>query len=239
MQGTASSREGGPHHRRPPPDARGSRTVLRSRGRECRTFPARPRVAIYPAVVPGGGPASLGGAVRSFVLLALISASSLAAPSFSSESAGTLGRPDLASSSRIHTLVQLDARRVLAVDAAGYARLWDVADWQQVGVASPGTRALVGPGGLALPGDRGGGCLLAPPVAATHDGRLVTAEGLALRICDPTGQKPPRDLSVPGVDGTTALATAIDGSAAFRATPEGDVELIPFDGGQVTRFHAQ
>jgi WD40 repeat protein len=41
------------------------------------------------------------------------------------------------------------------------------------------------------------------------------------------------------VDGTTALATAPDGSAAFRATPEGDVELIPFEGGQVTRFHAQ
>ena len=177
--------------------------------------------------------------MRSFVLLALVSASSLAAPSLTTESAGTLGRPDLASSSRIHTLVQIDARRVLALDAAGYARLWDVADWQQVGVASPGTRALMGPGGLALPGDRAGGCLLAPPVAATHDGRLVTAEGLALRVCDPTGQKPPRDLSVPGVDGTTALATATDGSAAFRATPEGDVELVPFDGGQVTRFHAQ
>jgi len=178
--------------------------------------------------------------VRSFVLLALVSASSLAAaPSLTTESAGTLGRPDLASSSRIHTLVQIDARRVLAVDAAGYGRLWDVTDWQQVGVASPGTRALIGPGGLALPGDRGGGCVLAPPVAATHDGRLVTAEGLALRVCDPTGQRPPRDLSVPGVDGTTALATAVDGSAAFRATPEGDVELIPFDGGQVTRFHAQ
>jgi len=135
--------------------------------------------------------------VRSFVLLALISASSLAAPSFSSESAGTLGRPDLASSSRVHTLVQLDARRVLAVDAAGLARLWEVSDWQQLGVASPGTRALIGPGGLSLPGNRSGGCLLAAPVAATRDGRLVTAEGQALRLCDPTGQRAPRDFPVP------------------------------------------
>src|SRR5215831_685738 len=189
MQGTASSREGGPHHRRPPPDARGSRTVLRSRGRECRTFPARPRVAIYPAVVPGGGPASLGGAVRFSVLLALVSATSLAAPSFSSESAGTLGRPDLASPSRVHTLVQLDARRVLAIDAAGLARVWDVSDWQQLGVASLGTHALIGPGGLGLPGNRSGGCLLAAPVAATRDGRLVTAEGQALRLCGPTGRR--------------------------------------------------
>src|SRR5215469_753110 len=235
----ASPGEGGPHHRRPPPDARGARTVLRSRGRECRTFPARPRVAIYPAVVPGGGPASLGGAVRFFVLLALISASSLAAPSFSSESAGTLGRPDLASPSRVHTLVQLDARRVLAIDAAGLGRVWDVSDWQQLGVASPGTRALIGPGGLGLPGNRSGGCVLAAPVAATRDGRLVTAEGQALRLCDPTGQRAPRDFPVPGVDGTTALAVASDGTAVFRATPEGDVELIPFDGGQMSRFHAQ
>ncbi len=176
--------------------------------------------------------------MRPLVLLALVSASSLAAPSFSTEAAGTLGRPDLASSSRIHTLVQLDGRRVVAIDAAGFARLWDVADWQQLGVASPGTRANIGPGGLALPGERGG-CLLAPPLATTRDGRLVTAEGLALRVCDPTGQRPPRDLPVPGVDGTTALATASDGSAAFRATPEGDVELIPFEGGQLSRFHAQ
>ena len=177
--------------------------------------------------------------MRFFVLLALISASSLAAPSFSSESAGTLGRPDLASSSRVHTLVQLDARRVLAVDAAGLARLWEVSDWQQLGVASPGTRALIGPGGLSLPGNRSGGCLLAAPVAATRDGRLVTAEGQALRLCDPTGQRAPRDFPVPGVDGTTALAVASDGTAAFRATPEGDIELIPFDGGQMSRFHAQ
>ncbi len=177
--------------------------------------------------------------MRSFVLLALVSASSLAAPSFSTESAGTLGRADLASSSRLHTLVALDARRVVAIDAAGFARLLDVADWQQLGVASPGTRALIGPGGLGLPGDRNAGCLLAAPLAATGDGRLVTAEGLALRVCDPSGQRPPRDLPVPGADGTTALATAPDGSAAFRATPEGDVELIPFEGGQVSRFHAQ
>ena len=83
--------------------------------------------------------------MRFFVLLALISASSLAAPSFSSESAGTLGRPDLASSSRVHTLVQLDARRVLAVDAAGLARLWEVSDWQQLGVASPVPAPSSGP----------------------------------------------------------------------------------------------
>ncbi|HET9035023.1 MAG TPA: hypothetical protein VFN45_02420, partial [Myxococcaceae bacterium] len=68
--------------------------------------------------------------MRSFVLLALVSTASLAAPSFSNESAGTLGRPDLASSSRVHTLVQLDARRVVAIDAAGLARLWDVSEWQ-------------------------------------------------------------------------------------------------------------
>jgi WD40 repeat protein len=177
--------------------------------------------------------------VRSLVLLALVSASSLAAPSFSTEAAGTLGRPDLASSSRVHSLVQLDARRVVALDAAGLARLWDVSDWQQLGVASPGTRALVGPGGLGLPGDRSGGCLLAAPLAATRDGRLLTAEGLALRLCDPTGQRAPRDFTVPGLDGTTALAVAFDGTAALRATPEGDVELIPFDGGQMSRFHAQ
>ena len=177
--------------------------------------------------------------MRFFSLLALVSTSSLAAPSFSTEPAGTLGRPDLASSSRIHTLVQLDARRVVAIDAAGLARLWDVTDWQQAGVASPGTRALVGPGGLGLPAERSGGCLLAAPLAATPDRRLVTAEGLALRLCDPTGQRPPRDFPVPGVDGTTALAVAPDGSAAFRATPEGDVELVPFDGGQMSRFHAQ
>ena len=177
--------------------------------------------------------------MRSLVLLALVSASSVAAPSFSTESAGTLGRPDLASSSRIQSLVQLDARRVVAVDAAGLARLWDVSDWQQLGVASPGTRALVGPGGLGLPGERSGGCLLAAPLAASRDGRLLTAEGLALRLCDPTGQRAPRDFTVPGVDGTTALAVSFDGTAAFRATPEGDVELIPFDGGQMSRFHAQ
>ncbi len=177
--------------------------------------------------------------MRSFVLLALVSASSLAAPSFSTESAGTLGRPDLASSSRIVSLVQLDARRVVALDAAGLARLWDVSDWQQLGVASPGTRAVIGPAGLGLPNDRSGGCLLAPPLAATTDGRLLTSEGLALRLCDPTGRRAPHDFTVPGVDGTTALAVSSDGTAAFRATPEGDVELIPFGGGQTTRFHAQ
>ena len=177
--------------------------------------------------------------MRSFVLLALVSASSLAAPSFSTESAGTLGRPDLASSNRIHSLVQLDARRVVALDTAGLARLWEVSDWQQLAVASPGTRALVGPGGLGLPGNQSGGCLLAAPLAATRDGRLLTAEGLALRLCDPTGQRAPRDFTVPGVDGTTALAVSFDGTAAFRATPEGDVELVPLDGGQISRFHAQ
>jgi len=179
--------------------------------------------------------------VRSFILLALVSAAAVAAPapSFSTESAGTLGRPDLASSSRVHTLVQLDARRVVALDAAGLARLWDVSDWTQLGVASPGTRALIGPGGLGLPGDRSGGCLLATPLAATRDGRLVTAEGQALRLCDPTGRRAPQDFPMPGVDGTTALAVAADGTAVFRATPEGDVELVPFDGGQMSRFHAQ
>src|SRR5262249_40996441 len=125
----------------------------------CR-FPGTSPSVHVPGCCPGGGPASLGGAVRSLVLLALVSASSLAAPSISTESAGPLGRPDLASSNRIHTLVQLDARRVLALDAAGLARLWDVADWQQMGVASPGTHAAIGPGGLALPGERSAGCLL-------------------------------------------------------------------------------
>jgi WD40 repeat protein len=177
--------------------------------------------------------------VRLFVLLALVSVSSLAAPSIPTESAGTLGRPDLASSNRVVTLTPLDARRVVAVDAAGLARLWDVGEWQQLGVASPGTRAVIGPAGLALPTERAPGCLLATPLAVTPDARLITAEGQALRVCDPSGQRAPRDLPVPGVDGTTALASAPDGSAAFRATPEGDVELIPFEGGQVTRFHAQ
>ena len=176
--------------------------------------------------------------MRSLVLLALVSTSSLASPSIFTEPAGTLGRPDLASSNRIHTLVQVDTRRVVALDASGLARLWDVGDWQQVGVASPGARAVIGPAGLALPTDRAPGCLLAAPLAAMPDGRLLTAEGLALRVCDPTGQRPPRDLPVPGADGTTALAGAADGSAAFRATPEGDVELIPLQGGQVSRFHA-
>ena len=179
--------------------------------------------------------------MRPFILLALVSASALAAPapSFSTESAGTLGRPDLASSSRVHTLVQLDARRVVALDASGLARLWDVSDWAQLGVASPGTRAVIGPAGLGLPGDRAAGCLLAAPLAATRDGLLVSAEGQALRLCDPTGRRAPRDFPTPGVDGTTALAVAADGTAVFRATPEGDVELVPFDGGQLSRFHAQ
>lgn len=197
------------------------------------------RVTFYPSVSGEATPASLGGSVRSFVLLALLSGSSLAAPSLSTESAGTLGRPDLASSSRVLTLVQLDARRVLATDASGLTRLWDVADWQQLGVASPGARVGIGPAGLALPSERAAGCLLGAGLAVAPDGRLLTIEGQALRLCDPTGQRPPRDLPVPGVDGTTAMASAPDGSAAFRATPEGDVELIPFDGGQVTRFHAQ
>src|SRR5215831_15921998 len=155
-----------------------------------------------PACCSGGGPASLGGAVRPLILLALVSASALAAPapSFSTESAGTLGRPDLASSSRVQTLVQLDGRRVIALDAAGLARLWDVSDWAQLGVASPGTRAVIGPAGLGLPADRSAGCLLAAPLAATRDGLLVTAEGQALRVCDPTGQRAPRDFPMPGVD---------------------------------------
>ena len=120
--------------------------------------------------------------MRPLILLALVSASALAAPapSFSTESAGTLGRPDLASSSRVHTLVQLDARRVVALDASGLARLWDVSDWAQLGVASPGTHAVIGPAGLGLPGDRATGCLLAAPLAATSDGRLVTDGGRVL-----------------------------------------------------------
>ena len=177
--------------------------------------------------------------MRHIVLLAFLSAPSLAAPSIPTDSAGTLGRADLASSSRIVAMVPLDQRRVLALDASGLARLWDTNEWQQLAVASPGTRAVIGPAGLVPPSDRAPGCLLAPPLAATPDGRLLTAEGQALRLCDPTGQRPARDLPVPGVDGTTALASSTDGSAAFRATPEGDVELIPLDGGQVSRFHAQ
>lgn len=177
--------------------------------------------------------------MRSFLLLSLLSLPALAAPALSTEAAGTLGRPDLASPHRIHTLVQLDARRVLALDSGGFARLWDVADWQQLGVASPGTRVAIGPAGFAVPTERAPGCLLAAPLAATPDGRLVTAEGLALRVCDPTGRRSPQAIPVPGVDGTTAVATAVDGTAAYRATPEGDVELIPLDGGQMSRFHAQ
>ncbi|MGZ5958783.1 MAG: WD40 repeat domain-containing protein [Myxococcaceae bacterium] len=177
--------------------------------------------------------------MRSFILLSLLSAPALAAPALSTESAGTLGRADLASAHRIHTLLQLDARRVLALDAAGFARLWDVADWQQIGVASPGTRVAIGPGGFAFPTERAPGCLLAPPLAATPDGRVLGVEGLALRVCDPTGRRPPQDTPVPGMDSTTAVASAVDGTAAFRATPEGDVELIPLDGGQMSRFHAQ
>ncbi len=176
--------------------------------------------------------------MRSFVLFALLSTSALAAPALSTDSAGTLGRPDLASASRIHILVQLDARRVIALDAAGFARLWDIADWQQLGVASPGTRVTLGPSGFALPGGRVTGCLLGPPLAATPDGRLLSVEGLALRVCDPSGRSPPRDIPVPGIDGTTGLASAHDGTAVFRATAEGDVELIPFEGGEATRFHA-
>jgi hypothetical protein len=157
--------------------------------------------------------------VRSFVLLALVSTASLAAPSLSTRICGHAG----ALGSR---LVQQGpypgpgrCRRVVAIDAAGLARLWDVSEWQQLGVASPGTRAVVGPEGLGLPAQRSGGCLLSSPLAATDDGRLITAEGLALRLCDPTGQRPPRDFPVPGVDGTTAIATARDGSAVFRRHP--------------------
>ena len=178
--------------------------------------------------------------MRSLVLLALVSTSSVAAPSFSTESAGTLGRPDLASPSRIQSLVQLDARRVVAVDAAGLARLWDVSDWQQLGVASPGTRVTLGPCGLALPGEPSGGCLLAAPLAATRDGRLLSVEGLALRLCDPTGREPPRDIhGARRRRHHRAGQRPFDGTAVFRATAEGDVELIPFDGGQMTRFHAE
>ncbi|HSP20088.1 MAG TPA: hypothetical protein VLQ79_11270, partial [Myxococcaceae bacterium] len=177
--------------------------------------------------------------MRSFLLLSLLSIPALAAPALSTESAGTLGRPDLASAHRIHTLLQLDGRRVLALDAGGFARLWDVADWQQLGVVSPGTRVAIGPAGFALPTDRAPGCLLTAPLAATPDGRIVGVEGLAMRVCDPTGRHPPREIPVPGMDGTTAVASAVDGTAAYRATPEGDVELIPLDGGQMSRFHAQ
>src|SRR5262249_54472934 len=173
----------------------GRKALGGANGRECRVFPRRPRVSIYPAVAGGGAPASLGGAVRSFVLLALVSASALAAPSIPTESAGTLGRADLASSNRIHTLVQLDARRVVALDAAGLARLWDIADWQQTGVASPGTRAVIGPEGLSLPADRAAGCVLAAPLPVTPDGRLLTADGRAPPLCDPRRPRPPPDLS--------------------------------------------
>ena len=177
--------------------------------------------------------------MRSFILLSLLSMSALAAPALSTEAAGTLGRPDLASPHRIHTLVQLDVRRVLALDSGGFARLWDVTDWTQLGVASPGTRVAIGPGGFGFPTERAPGCLLSAPLAAMPDGRLVSAEGLALRICDPSGRRAPQDTAVAGIDGTTALASAVDGTAAYRATPEGDVELIPLDGGQMSRFHAQ
>ena len=177
--------------------------------------------------------------VRSTLLVLLCALPALAGPSVPTDSAGTLGRPDLASQTRVVALVPLSPRQVLAVDAAGLARLWDVGDWQQLGVASAGTRVVVGPSGLEPPRSADGGCSIAAPVAVTSSGMLLTAEGQALRLCDPTGRHASRDVPLLGADGTAALAASADGQTLYRATPEGDVELVRLDGAAGSRFHAQ
>ena len=53
----------------------------------------------------------------------------------------------------------------------------------------PGTRVVVGPAGLEPPRSADGGCSIAAPLAVTADGMLLTAEGQALRLCDPTGRR--------------------------------------------------
>jgi WD40 repeat protein len=67
---------------------------------------------------------------------------------------------------------------------------------------------------------------------------LLTAEGQALRLCDPTGRRGARDIPLLGADGTSALAASADGKTLFRSTPEGDVELVRLDGSPGSRFHA-
>src|SRR5262249_18003755 len=85
-----------------------------------------------------------------FVLL-LCALPALAGAAVPTEAAGTLGRPDLASTARVVALVPLGQRQILAVDAAGLARLWDIADWQQLGVGWAGPGGA--PGGWPLWGD--------------------------------------------------------------------------------------
>jgi len=172
-----------------------------------------------------------------FVLL-LCALPALAGAAVPTEAAGTLGRPDLASTARVVALVPLGQRQILAVDAAGLARLWDIADWQQLGVASAGTRVMVGLAGLEPPRTPDGGCAISAPMAVTTDGMLLTAEGQALRLCDLSGRRPPRDVPLLGADGTSALGASADGRTLFRSTPEGDVELVRLDGTPTSRFHA-
>ena len=176
--------------------------------------------------------------VRRSLLVWFLSLPALAGPSIQTEAAGTLGRSDLASPTRVVALVPFGPRQVLAVDAAGLARLWDVTDWQQLGVASAGTRVVVGPAGLEPPRSANGGCSVGAPLAVTSDRMLLTAEGQALRLCDPTGRRAARDIPLLGADGTSALAASADGKTLFRSTPEGDVELVRLDGSPGSRFHA-